>query len=179
MCIRRSKCSPHGAALRCRRVRYCGPQTSVHHRHRMSARAATDPGMTLVEILAVVVILGLIAGTLLVGFSGSFGKAKHELARSGIGIVVTQLEKYKMEHSAWPSNDEGLAVLSDGQAKPSDAYYLAHGQLLDPWERPYVYMTPGPEGHPFEVVTYGADGQPGGDGEDADVTSVDLRGTKR
>ncbi len=135
--------------------------------------------MTLVEILAVVVILGLIAGTLLVGFSSSFGKARHELARSGIGIVMTQLEKYKLEHSAWPSNDQGLAVLSDGQAKPTDAYYLARGQLLDPWERPYIYMTPGPEGHPYEVVTYGADGQPGGEGEDADVSSADLRGKKQ
>ncbi len=144
----------------------------------MKPKQTTRCGMTLVEVLAVVVILGLIAGTLLVGFSGSFGKAKHELAKSGIGIVVTQLEKYRLEHSAWPSNEQGLAVLSDGQAKPTDAYYLAHGQLLDPWERPYLYITPGPEGHPYEVLTYGADGQPGGEDEDADVSSADLRGKK-
>ncbi len=144
----------------------------------MRDKQTTLRGMTLVEVLAVVVILGLIAGTLLVGFSGSFGKAKHELAKSGIGIVVTQLEKYRLEHSAWPSNEQGLAVLGDGQAKPTDAYYLARGQLLDPWERPYLYITPGPEGHPYEVLTHGADGQPGGEGEDADVSSADLRGKK-
>lgn len=139
--------------------------------HRTTPRRA----MTLVEILAVVVILGLVAGTLLVGFSGSFGKARHELAKSGIGVVVTQLEKYRLEHSAWPSNEQGLAVLTDGQAKPTDSYYVNPGQLLDPWGRPYLYVTPGPDGHPYEVITYGADGQPGGEGEDADLSSVNLR----
>ncbi len=133
--------------------------------------------MTLVEILAVVVILGLIAGTLLVGFSGSFGKAKHELAKSGIGLVVTQLEKYRLERSAWPTNDQGLAVLSDGQARPTDSYYVNPGQLVDPWDRQYLYITPGPDGHPYEVLSYGADGQPGGEGENADLSSVNLRGT--
>ncbi len=132
--------------------------------------------MTLVEILAVVVILGLIAGTLLVGFSGSFGKAKHELAKSGIGLVVTQLEKYRLELSAWPTNDQGLAVLSDGQARPTDSYYVNPGQLVDPWDRQYLYVTPGPDGHPYEVLSYGADGQPGGEDENGDLSSVNLRG---
>ena len=139
-----------------------------------SARA-----MTLVEILAVVVILGLIAATLLVGFSGSFGKAKHELAKTGAGLVATQLEKYRLENDAWPSNDQGLSVLTNGQATPSDPHYLNPGQLLDPWKRPYLYVTPGPDGHPYEVLSYGADGQPGGEGEDADISSVNLRGVEQ
>ena len=133
-------------------------------------------GMTLVEILAVVVILGLVAATLLVGFSGSFGKAKHELAKSGIGLLATQLEKYRLEQSAWPGNDQGLDVLTDGQAKPTDSYYMNPGQLLDPWNRRYLYVLPGPDGHPYEVLSYGGDGQPGGEGEDADISSVNLRG---
>ena len=133
-------------------------------------------GMTLVEILAVVVILGLVAATLLVGFSGSFGKAKHELAKSGIGLLATQLEKYRLEQSAWPGNDQGLDVLTDGHAKPTDSYYVNRGQLLDPWNRRYLYVLPGPDGHPYEVLSYGGDGQPGGEGEDADISSVNLRG---
>ncbi len=137
------------------------------------------PAMTLVEVLAVVVILGLMAGTLLVGFAGSFGKAKHELAKSGIGLVVTQLEKYRLEHSAWPSNEQGLAVLTDGHAKPMDSYYVNPGQLRDPWGRNYLYVTPGPDGHPYEVIAYGADGQPGGEGEDADLSSVNLRDSEQ
>jgi general secretion pathway protein G len=150
-------------------------------RRRRTGAEAIDRrrAMTLVEILAVVVILGLVAGTLLVGFSGSFGKAKHELAKTGIGLVVTQLEKYRLEHSAWPTNDQGLALITDGQAKPADPYYLNTGQLLDPWNRPYLYVLPGPDGHPYEVLTYGADGQPGGEAEDADISSVNLRGAEQ
>jgi len=134
--------------------------------------------MTLVEILAVVVILGLIAGTLVLGFSGSFGKAKHELAKSGIGIVVSKLETYRIEEDRWPGNDVGLAALSEGHATAAKSYYLTRDQLLDPWGRMYLYVTPGPNGLPYEVISYGADGQPGGDpgSEDADISSANLRG---
>jgi general secretion pathway protein G len=137
--------------------------------------------MTLVEILAVVVILGLVAGTLLVGFSGSFGKAKHELAKSGIGVIVSKIEAYRIEHSAWPDNDQGLIVLSDGHASPTASYYLGPDKLLDPWGRNYLYIAPGPDGHPYEVISYGADGQPGGEAgsENADITSTNLRGTNQ
>lgn len=135
--------------------------------------------MTLVEILAVVVILGLIAGVLLVGFSGAFGKAKHELAKSGIGVVVSKIELYRIEKNVWPSNDEGLSILTDGKAAPTASYYLSPDKLLDPWGRSYLYINPGPEGHPYEVLSYGADGQPGGaaGSEDEDVSSTNLRGT--
>jgi general secretion pathway protein G len=132
-------------------------------------------GMTLVELLAVVVILGLIAGTLLVGFSASFGTAKHELARTGIGVIVTRLETYRIEHGKWPGNDSGLAALTDGQSLPTQPWYLAPDQLRDPWKNPYLYVTPGPGGHPFEVLSYGADNRPGGEGEDADISSANLR----
>lgn len=139
--------------------------------------------MTLVEILAVVVILGLITGILLVGFSGAFGKAKHELAKSGIGKVCSAIEIYRMDKQTWPGIDVGLAVLSDGQAAPTAAYYLTSDQLLDPWNRPYLYICPGPDGHPYEVLSYGADGQPGGDpgSENADISSSNLgdRGPNR
>ena len=137
--------------------------------------------MTLVEILAVVVILGLIAGTLLIGFSGAFGKAKHELAKSGIGVVVSKIELYKIERGAWPDNDIGLMALSDGHASPSASYYLGPDKLMDPWGRPYLYIAPGPSGHPFEVISYGADGMPGGEpgSENADLSSVNLRSDKQ
>ena len=135
-------------------------------------------GLTLVEILAVVVSLGFLAATLAVGFSGSFGKAKHELAKTGIGQIVDKVEAYRIEKGAWPTNDLGLRALSDGHAVPTDSYFLEAGKLLDPWRRPYYYVTPGPNQYPYEVLTYGADGVPGGTGEDSDVSSVDLRGEK-
>lgn len=145
----------------------------------MSLPVSHQRGMTLVEVLAVVVILGLIAGTLVIGFSGSFGKAKHELARSGIGVIVSKLEVYRIEHGSWPGNDLGLQALTDGQAAPTASYYLSPDKLTDPWGNPYLYVTPGPDGHPYEVISYGANGQPGGapGSEDADLSSVNLRGS--
>lgn len=141
--------------------------------HRTPARALRR-GLTLVEVLAVVVILGLIAGTLAVGFSGTFGRAKTELARTGIGLLKQKLETYRVENSRWPSNEEGLQVLTDGSAVPTDAYFVEPGNLLDPWRNPYVYATPGPDGRPYEIISYGADGQPGGTGENADISSSTL-----
>jgi general secretion pathway protein G len=131
--------------------------------------------MTLVEVLAVVVLLGTIAGALLVGFSSAYGRAKHALARSGMGVIRGKLELYHMDHDAWPSNEIGLAALSDGYARPTDPHYLGADQLLDPWGNPYLYITPGPDGHPFELLTFGADGRPGGFDEDADVSSAGTR----
>lgn len=144
----------------------------------MTGSSRRGRGMTLVEILAVVVILSLIAGTLVMGFSGSFGKAKHELAKSAIGIIVSKVELYRIEHGRWPGTDIGLAALSDGRAAPTASYYLSPDQLLDPWGHPFLFITPGPDGHPFEVITYGSDGQPGGapGSEEADLSSIDLRG---
>lgn len=132
-------------------------------------------GMTLVEVLAVVVILGLVAGTLAVGFSGAFSKGKRELAKTGIGVIMQRVEAYRIEHDSWPDPSIGLAALSDGHATPTDAHYLKPDQLLDPWRNRYVLIVPGPSGHPYEVVSYGRDGQPGGLGEAADITSLKLR----
>ena len=133
-------------------------------------------GMTLLEVLAVVVILGLVAATLVVSFSGSFGKAKHELAKTGIAQIQQKLEIYHLEKDAWPGNDVGLGVLSDGHASRSSAYYIEPDKLLDPWNRPYWFVVPGPEEHSYEILSYGADGAAGGEGEDEDISSTNLRG---
>lgn len=143
----------------------------------MSRRRTTRrSGMTLVEVLAVVVILGLLAGTLAIGFSGAFDRGKHELAKTGIGMIVGRLEVYYMDQSGWPDLDTGLRALAE--APPTSAYYLPADSLDDPWDRPYLYITPGPDGHTYEVVSYGADGQPGGEGENADISSARLRGSR-
>lgn len=135
--------------------------------------------MTLVEVLAVLVILGLLAGTLAVGFSGAFARGKRELAKAAIGIVQQKLEAYRLEHDAWPGPELGLAALTIGHASPSDSYFLTQDQLLDPWGRPLMLIVPGPHGHPYEIISFGADGQPGGDGEDADLSSANLRAGDR
>lgn len=135
--------------------------------------------MTLVEVLAVVVILGLLAGTLAVGFSGAFAKGKRELAKTAIGIIQQKLEAYRIEHDRWPSVEDGLASLSEGRASPTASYYLSPDQVTDPWGHPYYLIIPGPNGHPYEIVSYGADAQPGGEAEHADLSSIDLRAGDR
>lgn len=144
----------------------------IHHRPR-AARA-----MTLVEVLAVVVILGLLAATLATGFSGSFGKGRREIARTAIAQLVAKVELYNLEHHAWPPNDTGLAALSDEHATPDASYYLGPDHLLDPWGRAFQYATPGPGRLPFEVVSFGADGLPGGEGKNADISSASLRAAR-
>ncbi len=140
---------------------------------------SNESGMTLVEVLAVVVILGLLASILAISFSGSFGKAKRELAKTGIGAIARHVELYRLDKGTWPTSDVGLTVLTDGHATPAESYYLEPAQLVDPWKRPYWFLTPGPGARPYEILSYGADGAPGGDGENADVTSANLRELQR
>jgi general secretion pathway protein G len=66
-------------------------------------------------------------------------------------------------------------VLTSPDATPSAAYYLKQDQLLDPWNNPFYIVVPGPDGHPYELISYGADGQPGGIDENADLSSLHLR----
>ena len=130
--------------------------------------------MTLVEILAVVVILGLLAVTLTVGLSGRMGRARHEIAKTQIGQLVGQLQTYQLEKRTLPKSGDGLAVLTAPAAAPTAAYFVDQAKLTDPWGHPYQLLIPGPDGHPFEILSYGADGQPGGTDENADVSSVTM-----
>ena len=132
--------------------------------------------MTLVEVLVVVAILGLLATVLTVGVAGALGQGKHEIAKTGIGVLQQKVETYYLAKDQWPSVDVGLQQLSDGHSKPTDAFYLKPEQLRDPWGNSYLFVVPGPSDHPYEIVTYGADGQPGGEGENADISSVNISG---
>jgi len=129
-------------------------------------------GLTLVEVLAVVIILGLIATTLTLSFRGQVGRAKHELAKTGISVIVNAVETYALEQGSLPTMDEGLDPLMTTPAGRSEPY-LKRDQLRDPWGNQYIYVTPG-ENTSYEVISYGADGALGGEGEAADVSSAAL-----
>lgn len=146
---------------------------SVHRCCNAISRHARR-GLTLVEVLAVVAILGLIAGIVALNFSGAFGKAKRETAKTGISLVTSRLELYRLDRGSLPSNELGLAALSEGHAKPTDSFWLNPDQLVDPWGRPFEYIAPGPNGHEYEVVSFGADGLRGGQDSDADLSSTEL-----
>ncbi len=150
------------------------------HRARQGTRHAglviQHRGLTLIEVLAVVVILGMLAGILVVSFGGQMGKARRELAKTGIGVVVGALEGYALDNNgAYPTMQQGLEVLTQkppGRNEP----YLKPDKLIDPWGEPYKYEVPGPNGA-YLVLSYGSDKQAGGEaGSDAaDITSDNLR----
>ena len=131
-------------------------------------------GLTLVEVLAVVVILGLLAATLTYSLAGQLGTARHEIARTQIGQLAGALELFQLEHRRLPDTSTGLDALT-GAADAS--YHVEASKLIDPWGNRYEYLVPGPQGQPFEILTFGADGQRGGTGADADISSADLGAT--
>jgi general secretion pathway protein G len=127
--------------------------------------------MTLVEILAVVVILGLLAATLTVGVTAKMGKAKRELAKTQIAQWVAQVQTFQLDTGNLPPAAKGISALT---ATPAAAWYVEPARLKDPWGNQFRYNVPGPGGRPFEIVSYGADGRPGGADDDADISSASL-----
>lgn len=136
---------------------------------------STRRAMTFVELLAVLVILGLVAGVFTVGIAGKFNQSKRELTKSQIGIIDGQVQAYYTQTGNWPPSDKGLLVLTSPEATPSSAFFLKPDQLMDTWDNSFYIIVPGPDGQPYEIVSYGADGQPGGTDENADLSSLHLR----
>jgi general secretion pathway protein G len=131
--------------------------------------------MTFVELLAVLVILGLVAGVFTISIAGRFNQSKRELAKSQMGLIHGQVQTYYALKSELPPADRGLSVLTSPDASPTDGFYMTEDQLLDPWGNRFYIIVPGPSGEPFELVSYGADGQPGGTDENADLSSLNMR----
>ncbi|WAG78401.1 type II secretion system major pseudopilin GspG [Metapseudomonas furukawaii] len=129
-------------------------------------------GFTLLELLVVLVVLGLLAGIVAPKYFNQLGKSETKVARAQIEGLVKALDIYRLEVGRYPSTEQGLTALV---AAPTDeprwaGPYLQKGIPQDPWGRAYVYRSPGENGD-FDLLTLGKDGQPGGDGENAEVTS--------
>ena len=135
-----------------------------------NARRASERGMTLIEILVVMVILGLIATAVAVNVVGRAAQARTDRAKTDVQRIASDgVEAFKVMRGRYPSTEEGLKLLLDEKfLKPNSP----DGKLKDPWDREYIYLYPG-QAHPdaFDVKSYGADGQPGGDGENADIVN--------
>ncbi len=128
--------------------------------------------MTLFEILAVLVILGMLATVLTMGLSGAMSESKQRVCSIQIDRVKTCVEAYRNAKRSLPPSGTGLSVLAPPNANPNQSWYIESSQLKDPWGNDLQYLVPGPDGHAFEIVSYGADGTPGGTGENADVSSA-------
>jgi general secretion pathway protein G len=131
---------------------------------------AASRGMTLIEILVVLVIIGLIATAVAVNVMGAGEKARTSRAKSDVQRIASEgVEAFKVMRGRFPTTEEGLDILvKEKFLKPN----TTEGKLLDPWLRPYVYLYPGQD-HPdsFDVKSYGADGAPGGADENADIVN--------
>ncbi len=129
-------------------------------------------GFTLLELLVVMVIIGLLAAYVAPKYFAQIGKSETKTAAAQIDALGKALDQYRLDVGHYPTTEEGLAALN---AKPAsevkwDGPYLKKKVPLDPWGKPYVYRQPGEHGD-YDLLSFGRDGQPGGTGEDADITN--------
>ncbi|MCS7316020.1 MAG: type II secretion system major pseudopilin GspG [Bryobacterales bacterium] len=130
-------------------------------------------GITLIEMLVVVTIIALFAGLVVPRMLRRTDAARITAARAQINAFMTALGAYKLDTGTFPTTEQGLQAL---RVRPQGVNqwqgpYLPQDIPLDPWGRPYVYRYPGEQGDEPEIVSYGADGQPGGEGVNADIVS--------
>jgi general secretion pathway protein G len=133
-----------------------------------------ERGFSLLELLVVLVILGVIAGIFAPRFIGQAEKAKRSAAKLEIDQIGQSLDLYKLETGKYPTSQEGLAALvtaPSGMTNWNGPYLKKSGVPKDPWGNDYKYVSPGDQSRPYDIVSLGADGKEGGDGDGKDITS--------
>ncbi len=130
-------------------------------------------GFSLIELIAVVAILGILAAVVAPNILGAPGKARVTRAKTDITAIVSALQTYKLDNFNFPTTDQGLQALVEQPTGDPEAPNWQDGGYLtsmpkDPWGRDYLYVSPGENGD-IDVYTLGADGQTGGEGENADI----------
>jgi general secretion pathway protein G len=134
-------------------------------------RRKSGNGFTLIELLIVMIILGLLAALVAPKMFQKVGSSKQKAAKAQIAMLGTALDAFRLDVGRYPGRDEGLEVLRRPTGLGGwDGPYLPKDVPLDPWGRTYVYISPG-EHSDYDLYSLGADGQEGGDGENADVRS--------
>jgi len=136
-------------------------------------RRFAGAGFTLIELMVVLVIIGVLAALIVPNVLDRADDARMTAARTDVNNLVQALKLYKLDNQRYPSAEQGLQALvarpTVGVLPPNWKPYLDK-LPADPWNRPYQYLHPGVKGE-IDVFSYGADGQPGGEGKDADIGS--------
>jgi general secretion pathway protein G len=147
----------------------------MHPRSRLPARSA---GFTLIEILVVIVILGILAALVVPRVLERPDEARVIAAKSDIATIMQALKLYRLDNQRYPTTEQGLnALVALPTIPPVPPNWKPGGYLdrlpKDPWGQPYQYLNPGLRGE-IDVYSFGADGQPGGTGNDTDIGSWSL-----
>jgi general secretion pathway protein G len=132
-------------------------------------------GFTLIELLVVIVVIAILAGLVGPMVFRNVGDAKVTAAKAQLELFGLALDQYRLDNDYYPSTGQGLEALrtlppGEPAARNWRGPYLKKAVPLDPWGHPYIYKSPGeksPNG--YDLLTYGRDGRPGGNGEDADL----------
>jgi len=134
-------------------------------------------GFTIVEVMAVVIIIGLLAAIVARNFMGATDKARVVTTKASLKAIDETVMQFKMDTGRYPTEDEGLMALIEAPADvedyPQDGYLKSMNHPVDAWKNEFIYIRY-PERGPYDIVSYGADGLEGGEGYDADIHSVDL-----
>lgn len=143
-----------------------------------SLKRSAEHGFTLVELMVVIVIIGLLATIVAINVIPATDTARIEKAKADISTIEQALEQYRLDNLTYPSGTDGLqALLTPPPALAQPQRYRRGGYIKklpqDPWGRPYLYAVPGRKGA-FDISSLGADGQPGGENENADLFSSEL-----
>jgi general secretion pathway protein G len=152
------------------------PHFALSSRGRFAG--AISRGFTLIEIMVVVVIMGILAALVVPKLMGRADDARITAARQDIATLMQALKLYKLDNQRYPTTEQGLqALTAKPNSGPAANGWKAGGYLdklpKDPWGGQYQYLSPGIKGE-IDVFSYGADGQPGGTGNDTDIGSWDL-----
>lgn len=142
-----------------------------------ASRTRRRLGFTLIELLVVIVVIGLLASIVGPRILGRVSEARSATGRTQIELLGTALDNYRLDNGGYPTTEQGLSALQQQPTRePIPTHwrgpYLQRAIPADPWGRPYGYTSPG-EHDParYDLWTFGRDGQAGGNGDDADITS--------
>lgn len=147
----------------------------------MSGRYKCKRGFTFIELMAVIVILGILAMTVMPNIFGRIDEARATAAKVQIRNFEQALRLFNLDNGFYPGTEQGLQALvevpTSGRIPERwrEGGYLERRELpKDPWGNDYVYLSPGRRGEEYEIISYGRDGREGGEGADAEISSAEI-----
>jgi general secretion pathway protein G len=135
-----------------------------------------DSGVTLIEMMVVLVIIGIVAALIVPNVISRPDEARRAVAVADLRTIAASLEIYRLDNRSYPTTLQGLSALSVKPTDPPEPVNWATGGYLpnvpiDPWGAAYIYKQPG-DSAPYDLMSYGADGAPGGEGADSDMSNA-------